>query len=153
MGYWILSIGLVVFGFVAAFSIGMPFLMVGGTLLVLGQVRHRAVLFWPPLAAVVAFNVGYWATVPLYCGATSTVDGAGAGVSTTTCQSLLGGTFTGTGIVNPSLDPANEAGLGMAAVAFVVVLVAIIVRRRSRGVPPGQSSGRGTPSTLKPPST
>ena len=150
MGYWILSVGLIVFGFLAAFSIGMPFLMVGGVMLVLGQVRHRAVLFWPPLAAVIAFNVGYWATAPLNCNATSAtqaVGGAGAGLSTTTCQSILGGTISGTGIFNPSLDAANNAGLVLAAITFVVVLAAILIRGRR------QSSGTGTPRTLKPPST
>ena len=36
MGYWVASIGLVVFGLVASFSIGRPFLLVGLAMLVLG---------------------------------------------------------------------------------------------------------------------
>ena len=96
-------------------------------MLVLGPVRRRPALFWPPLLAVVAYNVGYWAVAPLYCTATEAVGGP----STTVCSSVLGINYSGNGIYNPSLDPANIAGLLLAAVAFVVVLVAIISKRRS----------------------
>ena len=153
MSYWILSLALIAFGFITAFSIGMPFLMIGGAMLVLGQIRHRAILFWPPLAAVIAFNVGYLAIAPLTCtateaGAVAAPDAsATASVSITVCHSLLGGTSTGTGIFNPSLEPANNAGLLLAAITFVAVGASILVRSRR------QSSGTGTPRTLKPPST
>jgi peptidoglycan/LPS O-acetylase OafA/YrhL len=109
------------------FSIGRPFFLVGLAMLVLGPVRRRPALFWPPLLAVVAYNAGYWAVAPLYCTATEAVGGP----STTTCSSVLGINYSGSGIYNPSLDPANIAGLLLAAVAFVVVLVAIISKRRS----------------------
>ena len=127
MGYWITSLGLIAFGFLGAFSIGRPFFLVGLAMLVLGPVRRRPALFWPPLLAVVAYNVGYWAVAPLYCTATEDVGGP----STTVCSSVLGINYSGNGIYNPSLDPANMAGLLLAAVAFVVVLVAIISKRRS----------------------
>jgi hypothetical protein len=127
MGYWITSLGLIAFGFVGMFSIGRPFFLVGIAMLVLGPVRRRPALFWPPLLAVVAYNGGYWAVAPLYCTATEAVGGP----STTTCSSVLGINYSGSGIYNPSLDPANIAGLLLAAVAFVVVLVAIISKRRS----------------------
>ncbi len=131
MGYWIASLGLIAFGFLGALSIGRPFFLVGLAMLVLGPVRRRPALFWPPLLAVVAYNVGYWAVAPLYCTATGTVGGP----STTACSSVLGINYSGTGLYNPSLDPANLAGLLLAAVTFVVVLVAIIAKRRSaRGV-------------------
>jgi hypothetical protein len=85
-------------------------------------------IFWPPLLAVVAYNVGYWAVAPLYCTATEAVGGP----STTTCSSVLGINYSGSGLYNPSLDPANMAGLLLAAVAFVVALAAIILKRRSK---------------------
>jgi hypothetical protein len=44
---------------------------------------------------------------------------------------VFGITYSGSGIYNPSLDPANVAGLLLAGVTFVVVLVAIILKRRS----------------------
>ena len=127
MGYWITSLGLIAFGFLGALSIGRPFFLVGLAMLVLGPVRRRPTLFWPPLLAVVAYNVGYWAVAPLYCTATEAV----GGLSTTVCSSVLGINYSGSGLYNPSLDPANMAGLLLAAVAFVVVLVAIISKRRS----------------------
>ncbi len=118
MGYWVASIGLMAIGVVAMFSIGRPFLLVGLAMLILGPLRRRPVLFWPPLVAVIAYNVGYWAVVPRYCTATETAGGR----STTTCSSLIGIGYSGSDIYNPSLDPANHAGLLLAAVAFVVVL-------------------------------
>ena len=128
MGYWIASLGLIAFGFLGALSIGRPFFLVGLAMLVLGPVRRHPTLFWPPLLAVVAYNAGYWAVAPLYCTATEAVGGP----STTVCSSVLGINYSGSGLHNPSPDPANVAGLLLAAVTFVVVLAAIILKRRSK---------------------
>ena len=124
MGYWITSIGLIALGLVGTFSIGRPFLLVGLALVVLGPVRRRPVLFWPPLVAVIAYNVGYWAVVPLYCTATEAV----GGTSATACSSLIGIRYSGAGIYNPSLEPANLVGLLLAAIAFIVVLAAMLLK-------------------------
>ena len=126
MGYRVASIGLIAFGVVAMFSIGRPFLLVGLAMLILGPLRRRPVLFWPPLAAVIAYNVGYWAVAPLSCTATE----AAGGTSTTSCSSLIGIGYSGSGIYNPSLDPANQAGLVLAVIAFVVVLATMLWRVR-----------------------
>jgi hypothetical protein len=125
VGYWIASLGLISFGVVAAFSIGRPFLLVGLAMLLLGSLRNRPSAFWPPLAAVVAYNVGYWAVAPLACISTET-----AGLTSTTCSSLLGISYSGSGIYNPSLDAAHRAGLLLAAITFVVVLA--VTRRHGR---------------------
>lgn len=122
MGYWVGSLGLIAFGVIAMFSIGRPFLLVGLAMLILGPLRSRPVLFWSPLVAVIAYNVAYWAVAPLYCTATE----AAGGTSTTTCSSLIGIGYSGSGIYNPSLDPANQAGLVVAAIAFVVVLAGML---------------------------
>ena len=140
MGYWIASLGLIAFGFLGALSIGRPFFLVGVAMLVLGPVRRHPTLFWPPLLAVVAYNVGYWAVAPLYCTAGGAVGGPSTGAvggpSTTTCSNVLGITYSGAGVYNPSLDPANVAGLLLAGVTFVVVLAAVTLKRRSeRDVP------------------
>jgi hypothetical protein len=127
MGYWITSLGLIAFGFLGMWTIGRPFFLVGFAMLILGPVRRHPALFWPPLLAVVAYNVGYWAVAPLYCTATEAVGGP----STTVCSSVLGINYSGSGLYNPSGDPANMAGLLLAGVVFVVVLVAIISKRRS----------------------
>ncbi len=126
MGYWVGSLGLIAFGVIAMFSIGRPFLLVGLAMLILGPLRSRPVLFWPPLAAVIAYNVAYWAVAPLYCTATEAV----GGTSTTTCSSLIGIGSSGSGIYNPSLDPANQAGLLVAAIAFVVVFAGMLWQGR-----------------------
>lgn len=89
--------------------------------------------FWPPLVAVIAYNVGWWAVAPLSCTATQT---AGATSGRTTCSSLLGIDYSGTGTYNPSFDAANQAGLLLAAAGFIVVLVVMLRRqRRDRGEP------------------
>ena len=126
MGYWVASLGLMAFGVVAMFSIGRPFLLVGLAMLILGPLRSRPVLFWPPLVAVIAYNVGYLAVAPFYCSATEAV----RGTSTTTCSSLIGIGYSGSGIYNPSLDPANQAGLLLAAIAFIVVLATLLWQGR-----------------------
>jgi hypothetical protein len=100
-------------------------------MLVLGRLRSRPVMFWPPLAAVIAYNVGYWAVAPLYCTATE----AAGETSTTTCSSLLGIGYSGSGIYNPSLDPANLAGLLFAAIALVVVLAVMLRHGRRTKTP------------------
>jgi hypothetical protein len=127
VGYWIASLGLIAFGVVGMFSVGRPFLLVGLAMLVLGPLRSRPALYWPPLVAVIAHNVGYWAVAPLYCSATEAVGDA----STTVCSSLIGIRYAGSGIYNPSLDPANQVGLMLAAVAFVVVLAAMLRNGRA----------------------
>ena len=69
MGYWIAALLLVAFGFITGFSIGPPFLLVGLAMLVLGPLRRRPRLYWPPLVGVLAFILG---VVPLV-----TASGAG----------------------------------------------------------------------------
>jgi hypothetical protein len=136
--YWVATAGLIAFGLVGMLSIGRPFLLVGLAMLALGRLRSRPAAFWPPLVAVIAYNVGYWATAPLYCTATQSIDGAAqVGASTTVCSSLLGVSYSGPGIYNPSLDPANGVGIVLAAVAFVVVLAATLRNSRARRVEPG----------------
>ena len=63
------------FGFVAGFSIGPPFLIIGLAMLVLGPLRRWPRPNWPPLVGVVAFWVGYLLVVPLQCTSNSTLDG------------------------------------------------------------------------------
>lgn len=127
MGYWVTSLGLMAFGVVAMFSIGRPFFLVGLAMLVLGPLRSRPTLYWPPLAAVIAYNAGWWAVAPMYCTATQAVGGA----ARTTCSSLTGITYSGSGTYNPSLEPANQAGLLLAVIAFLVVLAVVLWRARA----------------------
>jgi hypothetical protein len=107
--------------------------LIGLTLLLLSPLRNRPAAFWPPLAAVTAWNVGYLAIVPMSCTATQTV-GVGSGAaaeSFTVCSSLTGIVYSGRGVYNPPLEPANQAALVLAVVTFVLVLAAVTWFRRS----------------------
>ncbi len=133
MRYWIATISFIVFGIVGMLSIGRPFLLVGLALLLLGPLRSRPTAFWPPVAAVIAWNVGFLAIAPMSCTTTQTIGGGSleGGEPTTVCSSLTGIVCSGPGLYNPSLEPANHAALVFAAVSFLVVLVAVLWLRRS----------------------
>jgi len=118
VGYWILTLCLVAFGFLGALSIGRPFLLVGIALLLLAPLRKRPRLFWPPLAAVVAYNAAWWAVVPIQCTATQVIGEVGR----TVCTSLLGSTQEGSGLFNPSYDPANQAAFAAACICGLAAL-------------------------------
>ena len=131
MGYWVGAAGLCAFGFLTGFSIGQPFLLVGVALVLMGPVRHRARIFVPILTAVVAYNIGFFSSVPFYCTATSQA----AQASVVVCKSLLGATFAGGEGYDPSLAPAMQSGLLLAAVAGTLslgLLIAGTYRRRPR---------------------
>ena len=135
MGYWTIALCLIGFGFLAAFSIGTPFLFVGVALVILGPVRRRPLFFWPPFAAVIAFNVAYWAVAPAYCTATSEVTQAGvaAATMTTACSSLLGIPYVGADVYDPPNEPALAAGIAAAVIAFLVALMTVVIHARSAG--------------------
>lgn len=129
MAYWVASLTLIGFGLLAGFSIGQPFFLVGLAMLLLGSFRHRPLVFWPPMLAVVAYNVVYWAVAPFGCVAILTTDGVGM----TSCSSLLGIHYEGMGMSNPSLRPAIFAGLLVAAGVAVSAFLVLYRTQRSRG--------------------
>ncbi len=128
MAYWVASLVLIGFGLLAGFSIGQPFFLVGMAMLVLGVFRHRPLIFWPPMLAVVAYNIVYWTVAPGSCLSTMSAVYAGQ----TVCTSLLGIRYEGEGLYNPSLWPAVVAGLVVAAVVLGVTFVTLL-RRERRG--------------------
>jgi hypothetical protein len=128
VAYWITSLVLIVVGFLGSFSIGQPFLLVGLAMLVLGVFRNRPLVFWPPMLAVIAYNIVYWAVAPFSCSASETV----GGTSHTVCSSLIGLRFEGEGSYNPSLMPATLAGLLFAALVLVVAFALLWWNRRGR---------------------
>ena len=128
MAYWILTLCLVTFGFLGALSIGRPFLVVGIALLILAPFRKRPRLFWPPLAAVVAYNAAWWTVVPMQCTTTQAIGEVGR----TVCTSILGSTQEGPGVFNPSFEPANQAAFVAACIAGLAALAATWWRRTRR---------------------
>ncbi len=129
MTYWLVTFALIFFGFLAGFSIGPFLLPIGLAMLVLAPFRRRPLIYWPPMAAILGFNVGYLAVAPFICQATGAPDGSSA----TECSSIIGIHYTGTGIYNPSLLPGVYAGLAIAVITAVVVAASIWwSRKRSR---------------------
>jgi hypothetical protein len=133
--YLATTLALIAFGFVGMLSIGRPFLLVGLAMLVLAPLRGRPILFWPPLAAVVAWNIAFMAIAPSMCTTSQTIGAGnprtGLGESTTVCSNLIGITYRGTGTYNPSLEPANQVALVLAVATFLLVLVVLIAPRRA----------------------
>jgi hypothetical protein len=116
--YWAIAIALIVFGFLAIFSIGAPFLLLGLMLAVLSPWRGRRGVLPTGMAVVLGFVVGYILVAPLSCSGTS-VPTAGSPMSEgiVTCNNLLGIRYEGRGNYSPSLLPALVAGITLAAVA------------------------------------
>jgi len=123
--YWIVAGSLVVVGFLTGFSIGIPLLALGLALIALAPVRDRPATFWPPLAAVVFFFLGYVLAAPLEC-TTSVVSSAAPGShgpiarGHTVCTNVLGLDYSGGEHYSPSLLPALVAGVAAAAIAWAL---------------------------------
>ena len=126
MGYWLTTLALIVFGILAAFSIGWMVLLVALAMVVLAPFRHRPGIYWPPMAAVIGFLVGYLAVAPLSCFATAVPLGTTAPV---VCSSLLGIQYTGTIPYTPSQLPGVYAGLAVGLIAALLVGVSLWTRR------------------------
>jgi hypothetical protein len=133
--YLTLAILLVLFGFVAIFSIGAPLLVLGLTLLGLFPYRSRATVFWPWLSGVISFFVGYVLVAPLHCSTRQVVEPVGrngahvGGEAITTCFNLLGIDYSGVNAYNPPLWPALLAGLALAGA--VAAGLFLLLRRRA----------------------
>lgn len=128
MAYWITSLALLVFGYLGALSVGQPFFWVGLAMLLLGPFRGRPLIFWPPLLAVIAYNLAFLAVAPFFCTAGSPL----RGTTTTVCSSPIGLRYTGEGIYNPSLMPAVWVGLTFAGLTAIAVLAFLLWKRRTR---------------------
>jgi hypothetical protein len=110
VAYWALSLVLIGFGFLASFSIGQPFLLIGLAMLLLGACRHRPLVFWPPMLAVIAYDIAYWAVAPLGCTWTTTSEGVGR---------TLGHTAGGHGRLNPTIRVGCPEFRGVSRLDFM----------------------------------
>jgi hypothetical protein len=118
IAYWAGAALLMLFGFVAIFSLGMPFLLTGAAMMVLGPFRHRRDVLWPALGAVWSFVVAYIVVAPLGCTGTSVAvvpnigHAAQVGRTTWACTNVLGIDYSGSGMsYDPPLMPALLTGL------------------------------------------
>jgi hypothetical protein len=105
------------FGTLTGFSIGLPFLLVGLVLAVMGPLRRRTVVFWPVVIAVAAFIAGFTVVAPISCSTSSTGATSGEVASSTTCTNLVGIDYSRSGSYHPSLVPALVSG-GITAVGL-----------------------------------
>jgi hypothetical protein len=119
--YWAIVVALILFGWLAIFSIGAPFLLLGIMLAVLFPRRTRRGALATGMAVILGLVVGYVLVAPLSCTGTATaavsVLGEAQYEGTTTCNNLLGITYEGSGIYNPSLLPSLLAGIALATIA------------------------------------
>jgi hypothetical protein len=130
MSYWFVCACLLVFGFLAGFSIGLPFFHVGLAMLLLGPFRTYRLVFWPLLLAVIGYEVGFIAVAPFSCSATQQIGEP----STTVCLSLIGLRYEGVGTYNPSLVPGMVTGV---AVATLTAIATWLIMRSKSSTPLG----------------
>lgn len=115
--YWYLVVFLVAFGLLAIASIGLPFLILGSTLALLGPSRDRPRVFRPALLGVAGFLLGFTLVAPMSCSSSQSAripPGPAASQSATTCSSVVGIQYSGSGSYTPPVWPAVAAGLGVA---------------------------------------
>lgn len=128
MIYWLVALALIFLSYPTGFSIGPFLFLVGLAMLVLGPFRHRPSIYWPPMAAMLAFLGGYLAVEPLFCSATTSDVGTST-TSTASCSSVIGITYAGT---NAPRLPGVYAGVVLALITAVVVVSVIWWRGRLR---------------------
>jgi hypothetical protein len=124
--YLAVGIALALFGYLALFSIGFPFLLTGVLMLALTPVRRRAAIIVPTLLWPWVFTIGYLLVAPLGC-TTFTMPRIAGGVrdsveGSTRCHALFF-TYAGDALYNPPIWPALLVGVVFATG------VALIARR------------------------
>lgn len=123
------GIALIVFGYLALFSIGFPFLLTG--VLMLGWIafRRRAEVMVPVLLWPWAFTLGYVLVAPLGCTQVATPQVLGGGIEGPTRCNGLFFSYVGDASYSPPIWPALLVGVVLATGA------ALLVRRAMRGRP------------------
>jgi len=130
--YRLIALLLLGFGVLAMASIGLPFFILGLTMLILWPLRERRRLFASLLVGVLTFVIVGVLVGPLSCTATETADASrehGTAVeSRTICDNLLGITYEGTTGYNPPLWPALASGLASGMIAGLITYLFLAPR-------------------------
>jgi hypothetical protein len=128
LGYTLLAVALIIFGFAGLFSIGAPFLLTGLVMLICFPWRRRRTLLWPAIAGVWAFTLGYVLIAPLGCTQTvsARLRGFANAAATTTCNGVFFD-YSGGASYNPPLLPAVLVGIAV-AVGTALAVRALISR-------------------------
>jgi hypothetical protein len=117
VAYLALALALALFGYLALFSIGFPFLLTGVLMLALTPVRRRAAIMVPALAWPWVFTIGYVLVAPLGCSTFTMpriVDGVRGSVEGSTRCNALFFTYAGDASYDPPILPALLVGVGLA---------------------------------------
>lgn len=118
--YWYLVVFLVAFGLLAIASIGLPFLILGVALGLLGPIRNRPRSFWPVLCGIAGFVLGFVLIAPGTCRARLPAripPQADPSEQVVRCTSLLGIQYSGEEPYRAPIWPAAVTGLGAGAAA------------------------------------
>jgi hypothetical protein len=113
LGYTLLAVALIIFGFAGLFSIGAPFLLTGVVMLVCFPWRRRRGILWPAIAGVWGFTLGYVLIAPLGCTHTVSLTRALTSTASTTCNGVFFD-YSGGASYNPPLLPAVVVGIAVA---------------------------------------
>jgi hypothetical protein len=134
---------LLVFGYLALFSIGWPFALTGILMLALIGQRHRFDVLAPALAWPWVFTIGYLLVAPIGCTSTATPTIAGGNVEgVTRCTSLFV-TYAGRSPYQPPLLPALLTGVALGTAASLAIHWTL---RRRRGDRRSVDTGVAPPS-------
>lgn len=121
--YLVVATTLGVFGYMALFSIGSPFLLTGVLMLVLAPVRRRAAIMVPALVWPWVFTLGYILAAPLGCtrfAMPQVADGGRASVEGSTRCNAFFFTYAGDASYSPPLWPALLFGVALASGAALI---------------------------------
>ena len=111
---------LILFGALSILSVGLLFVVAGTAFLVAGLThadREQPRIYWPIVAGVGAFLVGYVLVAPMTCWVAATGTEGGTEVVNSGCRSLLGVAYP----VNASHRPAVGVGAAAALAGSVAV--------------------------------
>jgi hypothetical protein len=112
IAYLAVAIATALFGYLALFSIGFPFLLTGLLMLALTPLRRRIEIMVPALLWPWLFTLGYVLVAPLGCTRftmPTIVDGVGSLEGATRCNPLFF-TYAGDGSYSPQFGPRCSSG-------------------------------------------
>ena len=117
IAYWLLAVGLAVFGSIDLAGAGAPLFLTGAAMIAVGRWRTKPAIVLPVLLGVWILIVVYVLVGPGGCTSTSSARpvpaGAprAAGVQHVRCSNPLGIDYSGTGDYRPTLLPGFLSGL------------------------------------------
>jgi hypothetical protein len=132
--YIAIAVILIVFGYLALFSIGWPFALTGILMLALIGQRHRFDVLAPALAWPWVFTIGYVLVAPIECtrlAMPKVADGVGTLEGMTRCNAVFL-TYAGGADYSPPLLPALLTGLVLATAASLAIHRTLRRRRSDR---------------------